>query len=617
MCEWPVLQTQAFFEHDPIACAEHCEQLFQPIVSATSLIAHGFEALTCLPPGAPFADVHDLLDAAHQQGRLREAERMLLCGSIERFATYQWAGEARLFCNVDTRIFDDPLLVPSNVLEHARRLGLNPAHLCLEMSERSPPQSPESLARLTDVLIRNNVRIAIDDFGRGVSGLQCLMLLNPHYIKIDRLFIDGVARSARQQTIVGKVIGLSHALGLLTIAQGVENEADLRLLREIGCDFVQGYLIARPGSPVELKRDYSACCPIEMRTPSMPPRVAELLVPCEPISIDDPLAVALARFVKGTPFGMLPVLDRGGQVLGAVMEEDMQPYLFGEARAALLNNSGLDDRLEGFVRRCPISEATASPGAIVESFLVASGARGLVLTLDGRYAGLLSSQAILHLSWERALEEARDRNPLSALPGNKSIRDHLDFALRMPQPRTLVFFDFDNFKCFNDVYGFAQGDRVILDFAELLVKLRHAHNAFVGHIGGDDFFASVPGEEVQTGELVREALLRFRDRAETYYTPEHRTSGGIWATDRFGEQRFFPLLRASAVILELPASRSHVTQAKIIAALASGKATAKNSPEGLNIVHFPATAIAASLGEVSDSGDWADDLSECIAAAAR
>lgn len=572
---------------DPLAWARAATIVYQPIVSTASLQAHGFEALARLPADCPFADISDLLDAAHQSSCLARVQRELGQRLLRGFALYPHARDTRLFCNVDNRVADNRDVSADPALVLIAELGLKPANLCLELSGRTAPVSTAALSRRIDRYLRENIRIVIDEFGRDSSGLEMLMLATPHYIKIDRLFVHGVAHNSRQQAIVAKMIGLGHSLGLLTIAKGVEDIADFRLLREMGCDFVQGFLIGGPVPVEELKPDYSGCWPQEVRSFQVHPRVEDLMVRTAPLRLSDPIGTAVARLREASEIGFLPVVDDSGYVHGAVFKEDLYPYVFSEYGAALLANSGLDKRLEGLVRRCPISEASASPEAIVESYLVSSTDKGIVLTSDGTLVGMLSSQSVLKLSAERALEDARDRNPLTALPGNRSLARHVDEILHTPGPRTLVFFDFDNFKSFNDVYGFAAGDGVISEFAELLRTGRHSQGAFVAHVGGDDFFASLRADAAATGRWVAELQDAFRTGAEAHYTPDHRAAGGIWTNDRFGQRRFFPLLRTSAVMLEIPPERRHLSRQTVLAALASGKSAAKAAPDGVAAVTLP------------------------------
>ncbi len=90
------------------------------------------------------------------------------------------------------------------------------------------------------------MRISIDDFGTGYSSLGRLRKLTLDTLKIDRLFVEGVATSEADRTVVQHIIGMAHTLGMKVVAEGVENETQLQTLCELGCDQIQGYLLARP-----------------------------------------------------------------------------------------------------------------------------------------------------------------------------------------------------------------------------------------------------------------------------------------------------------------------------------------------------------------------------------
>ena len=585
---------------DPLVWAAAADIAYQPIISMRSLRALGFEALCRLPAESPYASAHALLDAAADAGTLRDAERSLLGNAIVKFARFAGASEARLFCNIDNRVFDDAEVRPETIIDIARASGLQPANICIELSERRPPESVEALARLVDVFLKHNVRIAIDDFGQGFSGLDTLLRVNPHYVKIDRAFIDGLARSPRQQAIVSKVAGLAHSLGLIVVAEGIETESDFRAARDLGCDLGQGYLIARPDvSLPQLRMSYDRVLAGDRREASIPRQVAELVSDVQPLQLDDLMADVVARFKSVGAPDFIPVVDRHRYVHGAVYQDDLRDYLFGEYGRALLANKGVDQSVARFVRRCPLSDAAASTETMVESYVVAGSNKGLVLTLDGLYFGVLPNHALLRLAAESEIASARDQNPLTSLPGNNSISRHLTEVLASSHDSTLVFFDFDNFKAFNDNYGFAVGDRALLMFADLLMTFRHEQSAFIGHIGGDDFFLSLPQDLETSVALVRDLADRFRADVESLYLHDDRARGGLWGKDRFGETRFFPLLRVSAAILPLPASRNHLTADETVAALSAGKSAAKKARNGLATVELPPTEVARNLSRLS------------------
>jgi GGDEF domain-containing protein len=149
--------------------------------------------------------------------------------------------------------------------------------------------------------------------------------------------------------------------------------------------------------------------------------------------------------------------------------------------------------------------------------------------------------------------------------------------------RHLCYFDFDHFKSFNDRHGFRQGDRMLMLFADALRRHFPAGgDTFLGHVGGDDFFAGFVGmERAELAERLRALLDEMASSAALLYAPEERAAGGILAKDRDGRLRHVPLLRCSAAVLELPAGRGASDPDQLLAAVAQLKSRAKSAADGM------------------------------------
>ena len=142
---------------------------------------------------------------------------------------------------------------PDLVERMCRALDVPTERLVLELTEGAT----QPLIKLMDTLTRFRIKgigLAIDDFGTGYSSLMQLRQLPFTEVKIDRLFIEDAPVSDDSRLIVKSVIDLAHGLGLTVTAEGIETVEQLRLLRELGCDVAQGYLIAQPLDPDGLGR---------------------------------------------------------------------------------------------------------------------------------------------------------------------------------------------------------------------------------------------------------------------------------------------------------------------------------------------------------------------------
>ncbi|HMI41435.1 MAG TPA: EAL domain-containing protein [Sphingomicrobium sp.] len=198
-----------------------------------------------VPPSrfVPLAERHGLIDPLTQWG-LRTTLRQWL----------KWCGEG-----IDTHIaFNisalslEALDFPDLVERMCRALEVPTDRLVLELTEGAT----QPLIKLMDTLTRFRIKgigLAIDDFGTGYSTLMQLRQLPFTEVKIDRFFVDDATTSNESRLIVKTIIDLAHGLGLTVTAEGVETADQLLLLRELGCDVAQGYLIATPLEPGDLK----------------------------------------------------------------------------------------------------------------------------------------------------------------------------------------------------------------------------------------------------------------------------------------------------------------------------------------------------------------------------
>lgn len=144
----------------------------------------------------------------------------------------------------------------------------------------------------------------------------------------------------------------------------------------------------------------------------------------------------------------------------------------------------------------------------------------------------------------------RDTNPLTRLPGNESIIRCIQGMFDTGSEIAIAWVDIDNFKPFNDRYGFSRGDEVLLATARIItnaVRELNDPNSFVGHIGGDDFVFICPGNEVRS--LCEEVISRFDLVIRNFYNDEDLEQGGISAKSRDGTVKTFPVMSISIAVV--------------------------------------------------------------------
>lgn len=150
------------------------------------------------------------------------------------------------------------------------------------------------------------------------------------------------------------------------------------------------------------------------------------------------------------------------------------------------------------------------------------------------------------------IDRAKDNNPLTGLNGNRKIEDYLKYVLKRKSERLIIYFDFDNFKPFNDRFGFKIGDDAIFIFSEILKKYFAREKHFIGHIGGDDFIVIVDKANFDKSiKKVYQSIEDFEDYVRTFYTQEEQERNRVTLKDRFGVMREVALLSVSAGIIEI------------------------------------------------------------------
>ena len=178
----------------------------------------------------------------------------------------------------------------------------------------------------------------------------------------------------------------------------------------------------------------------------------------------------------------------------------------------------------------------------------------------------------------RRSKDMRDESPLTGLPGNVRIQEEIETRVDAGQEFALLYVDFDNFKAYNDRYGFSRGDDVIRGLARIIAEVvgeLAPDDHFVGHLGGDDFVAMVPPGPAA---VVAETLVqRFDREAPTFYDPEDRDGGGIEIVNRRGEPQRYPYLTVSIGVASTQ-RRAFAHYAEMVAVASEMKAYTKGQP---------------------------------------
>ncbi|MBZ0104855.1 MAG: GGDEF domain-containing protein [Sulfuricella denitrificans] len=564
---------------DSILTQRSLMAFFQPIIEFSGGRVFGYEGLIRGPINTPLhAPIH-LFKAAEALGRLAELERLCRYVVLESFVAQRLPG--RLFLNVSPACLLAPDFREGETLRLLRRLELNPSRVIIELTENKPIFDYNLLREAARHYRGMGFEIAIDDLGEGFSSLRLWSELRPEFVKIDMHFIQGINHDPVKLQFVRSIQVIAECMGARVIAEGIETPAELNVLKTIGLALGQGFHIARPDpapplqAPEEvvtaLRQNGIAVYPVG-QTNSNTVTARKLL---KSVPVASPLMTAdevFSIFSQDNDLNVLPVVSHGAP-LGLInryrfVDHYARPYQ-RELHGSKPCTRFMDNQPLMVDQAISLSQL---------SRMIADGSQrhvadGFIITGQGNYLGIGNSQDLIREITEQQIQSARHANPLTQLPGNVPINEHIERLLHNRSHFVMCYFDLDHFKPFNDRYGFRRGDDIILLCARILSEASDPERDFLGHVGGDDFVLLFQSEDWE--RRCRLILARFDQEVETLFDPQDLKTRGFEGEDRQGNALFFPLtsLSIGAVSVAPGGYRSHY---EVAAAAGEAKKQAKS-----------------------------------------
>lgn len=527
-----------------IIAAEELHVLFQPIVDANQQSIYGYEALIRGPKTSPLHSPLRLFDVATQAGLLVELDLLCRRLAIQRFAELELPG--LLFLNVMPLTIVERDFREGLTLGFIRESGLPPERVVIELTEHVPIHDYDLMRQAVAHYRHMGFQVALDDLGAGHSSLRHWSELRPDFVKLDRHFIAGIDREPAKREFLRSILDVARSLDCQLIAEGVETAAEHLCLWELdrGLALLQGFYFARPSQHPPLQLDMMLPSTIQLKSPAG--RTARsILRTIEPITTDCAVPLISERFRRQPNLRCVAVLENGKPL--AVVRRNAFLTLFTNPYShALYAKRRVLDVADA---RMLVAEAD-TPLEILSQQLTDSHdieQEDFVITNDaGDYVGMGNIVDLLREITAIQVRQARHANPLTGLPGNILINETLMTYLAAEQGFAAAYVDLDNFKAFNDAYGYARGDQVIIALARLLQAQVESAGGFIGHIGGDDFMMllSLNHWESVCGQI----LGSFEVMAPGFYEDADRLRGGIQTENRQNCVTFFPFVSVSIAV---------------------------------------------------------------------
>jgi EAL domain-containing protein (putative c-di-GMP-specific phosphodiesterase class I) len=218
--------------------------LFQPIYHLETGIVFGYEALTRGPEDSEFESAEALFSFAEQTDLINELERR--CRRRALTLGRQGREPGRIFINCSVKCLYDPEFDPENLAAEAAKAGLENRQVVFEITERVAVHDWERFRDMLKRLKHHGFAVAIDDMGAGYSNLKLLAEIEPDFLKLDISLVQGADKNLIKLELLRTLQGLAQRIGAQVIAEGLESEAEHRVVRELGIPYGQGFFLARP-----------------------------------------------------------------------------------------------------------------------------------------------------------------------------------------------------------------------------------------------------------------------------------------------------------------------------------------------------------------------------------
>lgn len=536
---------------------------FQPIFSAKDGTVFGYEALARIKENklninikelfriAMLTDTISLLDVKCRENAIHIASRL----GITETGKY-------LFVNVCPEVLLDPAHREGITDELVDKYGISREKVILEITEEGAIEDYSLFHRAVLYYKNRGYKIAIDDFGSGYAGLKMLSVIEPDFVKIDRHFISNIDKATVKYNLVDAIASVCHRMGIKVIAEGVEREEEIKVLMNIGVDLLQGYYLCKPSpilngdkADIPIIRFVGAKCCTLYDEQCLIGEVARRIDPIPPSAL---FIDAFYRFMKDPELRSLPVV--GDDRLVGMLQRNrfLENNVLGRYGYGMHLNA--TKRVESIMEQPTIVvEANTAIEDVAQRIQLRKFEfvyDDIYVTKSGKYFGVVSVHSLLDAITERNLVLAKNANPLTGLPGNETIQREIIKRISQNMHFDVCYIDIDNFKPYNDHYGFEKGDMVIKILASIIkesIDPNYSNYSFVGHIGGDDFILiTVPQVSMPTCEKI---ISEFEKVLPELHGVEDYVRGYYVSKNRKNEEEKFNLLSISIGIVSTEVRR--------------------------------------------------------------
>lgn len=532
---------------DDILVGQSIKTVFQPIVSLENGSILGYEALSRITVPNCEVNIEELFGIAFEYNKLWELEQLCRVRALESAAA-QSTNEI-LFINVDANIIHDSAFKAGFTTEKLKEYDLSPENIVFEITEKSAVTDIEAFVTSVCHYQKQHFRIAIDDFGSGYSGLNRVCAFSPQLLKIDMNLIRNIDNDVVKQSAVGAIVQFCRQMNIGVIAEGIETPNELKILIKLGVKYGQGYLWGMPSEnfaqisreqEYEIKSLYKKTRP--QNAPSSFSKISKLGEKKQTVSLDEKSKNIYESVKKDNSISEFFVVGHDDKICGILTRTHLLERFSGPFGYNLASRTVAQDLMA--VNHLCVDE-TMSVDQVVELAMSRSQQSiydAIAVVRDGKYICTVTIKDLLLTSISLQVQRAADSNPLTGLPGNNQIQHVIGTTFNKNDAWSIIYLDLDNFKAYNDAYGFSNGDLMLKALAQIIESCCGKSN-FCGHIGGDDFVVVAYTHDIAA--MCNNICKKFKAEIQSLYTPIDWDHGYITSRNRHGFVENFPIATLS------------------------------------------------------------------------
>lgn len=501
-----------------------------------------------------FANIEALFEAAKKHNLLWDLEELSRKKTLEAAKAFIIPPfHKKLFMNVYSETIENKKFNQELIHFFMNEYQISPQNITFKVSDKVIVQEVNGSTTSISQYNNHNLRFLLGDVRDDLTNLEAIHHTDANFIKIDMKMIRDIDRYDLKSLIVKSIVEYSKTTDVALIAEGIETEEEFQTVLNLGVQYGQGYYIQKPYETIQpirsqLKEKIHVLNRINVKKASnhvLYTPVKELVSSTQMIP---PCTTVLEAYElmndQANQTGLVVVDDE--KPIGVVSKETLAFRLSGRYGFNLYQ----DKPITKVMKREFLAVDVNMPVNLVGEMAMDRSADTIydfvVVTEDEKYHGIVTIKTMLRKTIDLKVLSAKQENPLTGLPGNGIIAEKITQMIENEEEYSVSYLDIDHFKSFNDNYGFESGDAIIKLLASLITK-HLPGNAFVGHIGGDDFV--VIFDHYIPEDYFQPIIDLFEQKAHEFYNLEDRERGYVVAQNRSGVTDEYPLVSLTAVTL--------------------------------------------------------------------